>query len=59
MDQILVDCGPVDPGLGAEVVLIGQPGDEVITAEDWARLVGTLSYEIVCGIGGRVPRLVV
>jgi alanine racemase len=56
MDQVMVDCGdqPVEPG--DEVVFIGRQGDEVITAEDWARLTGTISYEIVCGIGPRVPR---
>ena len=56
MDQLMVDCGdhPVRPG--DEVVLIGRQGDEEITAEDWARLVGTISYEILCGVGPRVRR---
>jgi alanine racemase len=56
MDQLMVDCGehPVAPG--DEVVLIGRQGDEEITAEDWAGLVGTISYEILCGVGPRVRR---
>jgi alanine racemase len=58
MDQLMVDCGPgaaVAPG--DEVVLIGRQGDEEIGAEDWARLLGTISYEVLCGIGPRVPRV--
>ena len=57
MDQIVVDCGDdgsVQPG--DEVVLLGRQGDEVITADDWAAMVGTISYEVVCGVGPRMPR---
>jgi alanine racemase len=57
MDQLLVDCGPdsaVRPG--DEVVLIGSQGDDEITAEEWAARLGTIAYEITCGIGARVPR---
>ena len=58
MDQILVDCGP-DGGVvvGDEVVLLGAQGDERISADDWAERLGTISYEILCGIGARVPRV--
>ena len=45
------------PRAGDEVVLLGEQGDEQVTAEDWAELLGTIAYEIVCGIGPRVPRL--
>jgi alanine racemase len=60
MDQILLDCGP-DPDVapGDEVVLIGCQGDERIGAWDWAERLGTIAYEVVCGIGARVPRVVV
>jgi alanine racemase len=60
MDQIVVDCGDdtsVRPG--DEVVLLGRQGDEEITADEWADLLGTISYEVLCGIGPRVPRVVV
>jgi alanine racemase len=53
----MVDCGPesaVAPG--DEVVLLGKQGDEHITAEDWAERLDTISYEVLCGIGARVPR---
>jgi alanine racemase len=56
MDQLMVDLGdtPVEPG--AEVVLLGSQGDEMITADEWAARLDTIAYEIVCGIGPRVPR---
>ena len=57
MDQITVDCGDDEIAVGDEVVLLGQQDDETITADDWARLVDTISYEILCGIGPRVPRV--
>jgi alanine racemase len=59
MDQIVVDCGP--PGdqpvaVGDEVVLLGRQFGEEITADEWATRLGTISYEVLCGIGPRVPR---
>ena len=41
------------------MVLLGRQGDEEITADEWAGLLGTISYEVLCGIGPRVPRIVV
>ena len=61
MDQIVVDCGPVGGApveVGDEVVLLGRQGSEEITADEWAELLGTISYEVLCDIGPRVPRLV-
>jgi alanine racemase len=56
MDQLLVDVGDAEVGVGDEVVLIGRQGEEQITAGDWAERLDTIGYEIVCGIGSRVPR---
>ena len=60
MDQLMVDCGPAGtappPSVGDEVVLFGEQGSERITADDWAASLGTIGYEIVCGIGSRIPR---
>ena len=56
MDQLMIDCGDDDVAVGDEVVLIGRQGDEEIRAEEWAKTLGTIGYEIVCGIGSRVPR---
>jgi alanine racemase len=52
----MVDCGDDDVAIGDEVVLLGRQGDEQIRVEDWAAALGTIGYEIVCGIGPRVPR---
>ena len=39
-----------------EAVLIGAQGAERVLAEEWARRLGTINYEITCGISARVPR---
>ncbi len=60
MDQIVIDCGPAGSApveVGDEVVLLGRQGSDEITATEWADLLGTISYEVLCGIGPRVPRL--
>jgi alanine racemase len=60
MDQIVVDCGADDPVRpGDEVVLLGRQGDETVTADDWAALLGTISWEVLCGVGPRMPRVLV
>lgn len=56
MDQITVDCGDDDVRPGDEVVLIGAQGQEAIGAWEWAERLGTIAYEVVCGISSRVPR---
>jgi alanine racemase len=57
MDNITVDVGP-DPSVtvGARARLIGRDGPERQTAEDLAGRIGTINYEILCGITARVPR---
>jgi alanine racemase len=60
MDQVMVDCGNDSTvRAGDEVVLLGCQGEEEITADEWAGLLGTISYEVLCGIGPRVPRVYV
>ncbi|MEZ5204630.1 MAG: alanine racemase C-terminal domain-containing protein [Acidimicrobiales bacterium] len=56
MDQVMVDCGDAQVEVGDEVVLIGRQGEDEVTATDWADALGTIAYEIVCGISLRVPR---
>lgn len=58
MDQMMVDVTDIpDAVLGDEVILIGRSGDEQITADDMGQMLGTIGYEIVCDISGRVDRL--
>lgn len=57
MDLTIVDVTGVEGvALDDEVTLIGEDGGLAITAEELAQTAGTLSYEITCGISGRVPR---
>jgi alanine racemase len=56
MDQIVVDCGDDEIQVGDEVVLIGRQGLEEITADEWSTITNTISYEVVCRIGSRLPR---
>jgi alanine racemase len=42
--------------VGDEVVLIGRQGDESVSAAEWARLLGTIGYEVVCAISARIAR---
>jgi alanine racemase len=62
MDQLMVDLGDAPVEVGDEVVLLGRQGSlddrvEVITAHDWSQRLGVIPYEVVTGIGPRVPRL--
>jgi alanine racemase len=59
MDNLTVDLGPAEgPPVrpGAPVVLIGAAGGDRISAEDVARRMGTINYEVTCAISARVPR---
>ena len=60
MDQIMVDVTDV-PGAqaGDEVVLLGAQGDGMISAQEMADWLGTISYEVLCGPSRRVPRVYV
>jgi alanine racemase len=56
MDQLMVDCGDLDVAVGDEVVLLGAQGTERIRPEEWATRLGTIAYEIVCGLSRRIER---
>ncbi len=59
MDNLTVDLGPEPSvGLGEEVVLLGVSGEDEVKAEEWARHLETINYEISCGVSPRVPRIV-
>ncbi|MCU0847927.1 MAG: alanine racemase [Spirochaetes bacterium] len=54
MDQIMINIGDDEYEIGEEVVLFGK---EIITASTIAGWIGTIPYEITCGISKRVPRV--
>ncbi len=58
MDLTLVDVTDISGvSLNDEVVLLGESGGLAISAEDIAEMIGTISYEVTCGISARVPRI--
>jgi len=58
MDMTMVDVTDLVPvQVGETVTLIGQQGGESIWADEVADWIGTVPYEVLCGIGSRVPRL--
>jgi len=60
MDMTMLDVGGI-PGVseGDEVVVYGRQGDREITVEQAAHRLGTISYELLCNIGSRIPRVYV
>ncbi len=58
MDMCMVDITDVpEVQVGDTVTVVGRDGDAAITWDDWADQLGTISYELVCDINKRVPRL--
>jgi alanine racemase len=60
MDNVTVDLGPEggrSVSIGERARIIGRDGDERQTAEELARRIGTINYEITCGVSRRVPRV--
>ncbi len=57
MDQFVIDVDQIDDvKAGERVVLLGRMGEEEISAEEMARKIGTINYEITCSISKRVRR---
>ena len=60
MDSIIVDFGPDPAALelrDTPAILIGAQAHEQITAEELARRLDTINYEITCGLTARVTRV--
>ena len=58
MDQFVIDLGPGSAAqAGDRVTLFGAGESGEPTAQDWAEVTGTISYEIISRIGSRVPRV--
>jgi alanine racemase len=57
MDQVMVNIEWGEAWNGDEVVLIGEQGDARVTVEELAEWAGTIPYEILTAINGRVPRV--
>lgn len=58
MDQFMVDVTDIeDVKSGDEVILLGSDGEIKFDAEDMANILNTISYEVLCLIGRRAPRV--
>ncbi|MTJ08244.1 alanine racemase [Anabaena sp. UHCC 0204] len=60
MDQIMLDVSSIpDLQEGEIVTLLGEQGKEHISADDWAKQLNTISWEILCGFKHRLPRVAI
>ena len=57
MDQTVIDVGRADVAVGAPVVIFGDPDEGAIPAEAVAKAMGTINYEVLTLVSGRVPRV--
>jgi alanine racemase len=58
MDQLMLDVSAIpDLQEGEVVTLLGREGNELISADDWATELSTISWEIICGFKHRLPRV--
>ena len=56
MDQFMVDVTDIEAEEFDQVTLLGQDGDDAITADELGRISGRFPYELTCDINPRVPR---
>ncbi|KHE90502.1 MAG: alanine racemase [Candidatus Scalindua rubra] len=57
MDRCFIDVTSLpDVEIGSEVTLLGNQGNETISIESAAELIGTIPYEVVCNVGTKTPR---
>lgn len=58
MDQLMLDVSTIDDlQVGEVVTLIGTDGEQQITADDWANIIQSISWEILCSFKHRLPRI--
>ena len=58
MDQLMLDVSSLDNVQEGDVVtLLGQAGEHVLSADHWAQMANTISWEILCGFKHRLPRI--
>ena len=56
MDRCFIDVTNLpDVEIGSEVILLGNQGNETISIESAAELIGTIPYEVVCNLGTKIP----
>ncbi len=57
MDRCFIDVTNLpDVEIGSEVILLGNQGNETISIESAAKLIGTIPYEVMCNVGTKTPK---
>lgn len=57
MDQMMFDITGVDADEGDVITLLGQDGDEFISVNEWADILNTINYELICRLRVRLARV--
>jgi alanine racemase len=57
MDQVMVDVGEADVEIGQVATLLGDPAKGEPGVGEWSAALGTIDYEITCGLSPRLPRV--
>jgi len=57
MDQMMFDITDAQGSEGDIITLIGQDGNEKISINEWADILGTINYELICRLKARLPRI--
>jgi alanine racemase len=57
MDQVMVDVGETDVEVGQVATLLGDPAKGDPGVGEWSAALGTIDYEITCGLSPRLPRV--
>jgi alanine racemase len=56
MDQIMVDAGAAGVQVGEVATLLGDPARGEPGVGEWTAALGTIDYEVTCGLSARLPR---
>lgn len=57
MDQMMFDITGIDAQEGDVITLLGADGDEFISIDDWANILNTINYELLCRLKVRLSRV--
>ncbi len=57
MDQMMFDVSGLDVNEGDIITLIGEDGNESISIDEWAKILGTINYELICRLKVRLSRV--
>ena len=59
MDQMMFDITGVEANVGDIITILGYDKNNLLKVDDWAKIIGTINYELVCRLKVRLPRVYV